>query len=55
MAELGSAERQVFDASMPELAKSGVGTRIMADEEKFLNPVRTKVSAVEARVMRERS
>ena len=55
MAELGSTDRQGFDASMAELAKSGVGARIVADEENFLNRVRTKSCVIEERVTREPS
>jgi hypothetical protein len=38
---------------MAELAKPGVGARIVADEEKFLNRARTRAYVIEERVTRE--
>jgi hypothetical protein len=53
MTELVFADRRAFDAWMAELAKPGVGTRIVADEERFLNRSRTRAYVVEERVTRE--
>ncbi len=53
MTELVFADRRAFDAWMAELAKPGVGARIVQDEEKFLNRARTRAYVVEERVTRE--
>jgi hypothetical protein len=47
MTELVFADRQAFEAWMAELAKPGVGVRVVADEEKFLNRARTRAYAIE--------
>jgi hypothetical protein len=52
MTELVFADRHAFEAWMVELAKPGVGVRIVADEEKFLNRVRTRAYVIEERVTR---
>lgn len=38
---------------MAKLAKPAVGTRVVADEEKFLNRARTRAYVVEERVTRD--
>jgi hypothetical protein len=53
MTELVFANRQAFDAWMAELAKPGVGARIVEDEEKFLNRARMRAYVIEERVTRE--
>jgi hypothetical protein len=53
MTELVFADRGAFDAWMAELAKPGVGARIVEDEEKFLNRARTRAYVIEERVTRE--
>jgi uncharacterized protein (TIGR02118 family) len=53
MTELVFADRQAFDAWMAELAKPGVGARIVEDEEKFLNRARTRAYVIEEHVTRE--
>jgi hypothetical protein len=53
MTEVVFADRHAFDAWMIELAKPGVGARIVADEEKFLNRARTRAYVIEERVTRE--
>jgi EthD domain len=50
MTELIFANRNAFDEWMAALAKPGVGARIVADEEKFLNRKRTRAYVVEERV-----
>ena len=53
MTELVFVDRQAFDAWTAELAKPGVGARIVEDEEKFLHRTRTRASVIEERVTRE--
>jgi EthD domain len=53
MTELVFSDRRAFDAWMAELAKPGVGTRIVEDEEKFLNRARTRAYVIEERTTRE--
>ena len=53
MTELVFTDRNAFDGWMAELAKPGVGARIVADEEKFLNRERTRAYVIEERVTRE--
>jgi uncharacterized protein (TIGR02118 family) len=53
MTELVFADRHAFDAWMAELAKPGIGARIVADEEKFLNRARTRAYVIEERVTSE--
>jgi EthD domain len=53
MTELVFADRHAFDVWMAELAKPGIGARIAADEENFLNRARTRARAIEERVTRE--
>jgi hypothetical protein len=53
MTELVFVDRHAFDAWMAELAKPGVGARIVADEEKFLNRARTRAYVIEEHVTRE--
>ena len=53
MTELVFTDRYAFDAWMAELAKPGVGARIVADEQKFLNRARTRAYVIEERVTRE--
>ena len=53
MTELGFADRSAFDAWMSELAKPGIGSRIVADEEKFLNRARTRAYVIEEHVTRD--
>jgi EthD domain len=50
MTELIFSNRNAFDEWMAALAKPGVGARIVADEEKFLNRTRTRAYVVEERV-----
>ena len=50
MTELIFADRNVFDDWMAALAKPGVGARIVADEERFLNRTRTRAYVVEEHV-----
>ena len=53
MTELVFADRRGFDIWMAELAKPGVGARIVEDEEKFLNRARTRAYVIEERLTRE--
>ena len=53
MTELIFADSQAFEAWMAELAKPGVGIRIVEDEEKFLNRARTRAYVIEERITRE--
>jgi hypothetical protein len=46
MTELAFADRQAFDEWMAELAKPGVGVRVVEDEEKFLNRARTRAYVI---------
>ena len=49
MTELVFADH-AFEAWIAELAKPGIGVRVAADEEKFLNRARTRAYVVEERV-----
>jgi uncharacterized protein (TIGR02118 family) len=53
MTELVFADRSAFDAWMAELAKPGIGSRIVEDEEKFLNRARTRAYVIEEHVTRD--
>ena len=53
MTELVFADRSAFDAWMAELAKPGIGSRIVEDEEKFLNRARTRAYIIEEHVTRD--
>ena len=53
MTELVFADRSAFDAWMAELAKPGIGSRIVEDEEKFLNRARTRAYVIEERATRD--
>jgi hypothetical protein len=55
MTELVFADRHSFETWMAELGKPGVGARIVADEETFLNRARTRAYVIEERVTRESS
>ena len=50
MTELIFADRNAFEEWMAALAKPGVGARIVADEEKFLNRTRTRAYVIEEHV-----
>ena len=50
MTELVFADRNAFDEWMAALAKPGIGARIVADEERFLNRTRTRAYVVEEHV-----
>ena len=54
MTELAFADRHAFEAWLAELAKPGVGARVVADEEKFLNRSRTRAYVIEEHVTRDR-
>jgi hypothetical protein len=53
MIELVFADRKAFDAWMAELAKPEASARVVADEERFLDRMRTRAYLIEERVTRE--